>query len=166
MKTKITLVSILFLLGSLCLLAEKQLYNKGESAIHLKNGKLIVMPIVDISTRTMEVELKNQKTIHISKIWMLNFINRNWNYPTERSRLSKEKDSIFLKNGDVVYDNLVDFSSKRKVYEFKEHRPIHISKIKRIYFCCSALPDAYKKKVGVVPMRKRIKAVRGKKIIK
>ncbi len=165
MKTKVIIVSIIFLLGSISLLAEKQLYNKGESAIHLINGKLVVLPIVDISTRTMDLEFKNQTKINKDKIWMLNFINRGWNYPTERSRLAKEKDTIFLKNGDVVYGNVVDFSSRRRVFEFNKHKPIHISKVKRIYFCCVVLPDSYKKRVKAAPMKRKFDRVRKRKKI-
>ena len=157
MKNKITLVSILFLLGSMCLTAEKQIYNRGESAIHMVNGKMVVLKLVDWGNRKNDLRFKNGTKIFKTQIWMMNFINRDWNYPTERSRLSRETDTVFLKNGDVVHDIVVDFSSRRRVFEFVKHKAVHISKVKRVYFrVYSDIPEVYKKRLKIVPMRKKI----------
>lgn len=117
-----------------------------ESITCLKDGKKIINTIVDISRRTGHVQyLKNKTKIHRSKIWMINYVNKKWNFPSERLQLPQKLDTIFLRNGTKMVGHIVDYSSRRHVFELKNGRSVPDHRIRRIYFCCVKLPAAYKR---------------------
>lgn len=147
MKFKVLLLTLLTLLLFIQLSAEGRKFHKGESASFLKDGDIITGTIVDMSSRTGKFEYMNNPKIHRSRIWMINFISSEWDFPGERKQLSRNTDTIFLKNGDTLHVQIIDFSSRRYVFEFRNGGSTHVSKVKRIYLCCTRLPDAYKKKV-------------------
>lgn len=147
MKFKLFLPSLLALLLFIQHSAEGRKFHKGESASFLKDGKVITGTIVDMSSRTGKFEYMDNLKIHRSRIWMINFISSEWDFPGERDQLSRNTDTIFLKNGDTLHVQIVDFSSRRHVFEFRNGGSIYVSKVKRIYLCCTRLPNAYKKKV-------------------
>ncbi len=115
-----------------------------KSTTFLKDGNTLFEEITDMSSRNLRFEYSNGQKIHKNRIWMINLISKNWDFPNERSQLDKRFDTIFLKNNDVIYKRIVDFSSRRRVFEFKDRSSIHISKIKRIYICCTNFPSKYK----------------------
>lgn len=120
--------------------------DKGEryASVFLMNGRMIEMPLSYLNSR--KTGFTDGLQINTHDIWMINFVDDNWNFAAERRRLNRRLDSIFLKNGNVVNDAIVDFNEKSGSFRFKRSEPIHESQIRRIYFCCNPLPNAYKLK--------------------
>lgn len=116
-----------------------------HSYTFLKNGKYIKDTLMDMSRRTGKLEYHSQGKVHWSQAWMINFENDRWNFPNERSQLTGEADGIFLRNGQVMHAIIVDFSSRRRVFEFQQGGSVHESRVARIYFCCDILPGEYNK---------------------
>lgn len=117
-----------------------------QSVTFLKNGDTITDTIVDMSSQTGQVEFSRHAKIHRSRIWMINFMGSSWDFPAERQLLVSNRDTVFLRNGQRLNVNIVDFSSRRRMFEFKVGGRVHEAKVKRIYFCCTKLPAAYKGK--------------------
>ena len=136
---KSILIALTVVLMSLNLMA-------AQSVTFLQNGNVITDVIIDMSSRTGQLDYRNGTRVHRSQVWMINFVNGQWNFPNERSRLSRRADTIFLRNGQVLYVNIVDFSSRRMKFEFQDGSSVHQSQIRRIYFCCTQLPAAYMRK--------------------
>lgn len=132
--------------------------NARPSISFLQDGNSIASTIVDVSSRTGTVDYRNGQKIHRSRIWMINFENRNWNFPNERRQLSNNSDTIFLNNGHILKVKIVDFSSRRRVFEFRDGGKVHDGQIKRIYFCCTKLPAAYRKSSPSTPVADNGKA--------
>lgn len=116
-----------------------------QSVTFLNDGNAITDTIIDMSSRTGQVEYRNNLKIHRGSIWMINYESGAWDYPNERAQLSRSTDTIFLRNGQIMNVTITDFSSRRMVYEFRQGGSVHESNIKRIYFCCTELPGAYQK---------------------
>jgi sRNA-binding regulator protein Hfq len=116
-----------------------------KSVTFLLDGNAIDDTIVDMSSQSGQVEYRNNLKVHRGRIWMINFESGNWDYPNERAQLSRNTDTIFLRNGQVMNVTIIDFSSRRNVFEFQQGGSVHESNIKRIYFCCTELPGAYQK---------------------
>jgi len=83
---------------------------------------------------------------------MVNFISNEWDFPDERQELAPTMDTLFLRNGGIIRDMIDTYSTKMKVFRFDNHAPIHISDIKRIYFCCNRLPKYYEEKLKTEPV--------------
>ncbi len=122
-----------------------------QSVTFLKNGDTITDTIVDMSSQTGQVEFQRHAKIHRSRIWMINFMGSSWDFPDERQLLVSNRDTVFLRNGQRLNVNIVDFSSRRRMFEFRVGGGVHESKVKRIYFCCTKLPAAYKEKEEAQP---------------
>jgi hypothetical protein len=122
-----------------------------SSVTFLKNGDTITDTIVDVSSQTGQVEFRSHAKIHRSRIWMINFVNSNWDFPAERQLLVSDRDTVFLRNGQRLNVNIVDFSSRRRTFDFRVGGRVHEDKVKRIYFCCIKLPAAYKEKKEAAP---------------
>lgn len=137
MKKK-TSIFLIILLLSFSLSASK--LKPAQIKVFLTNGNEMITKLVDFSSRTKKFEFKNDKKVHFSKIWMINFVNTDWYFPKDIGKRVKNYDLIVLKNGSYIVDKIIDFSSRRRVFEFKDHKPIHFSKIKRIYFRNSKKP--------------------------
>ena len=117
-----------------------------QSVIFLHNGSSITDTIVDMSSNTGKVDFRRSPSLHKSRIWMINYENDQWDFPDERAQLARGTDTIFLRNGHTLNVTIVDFSSRRRMFEFKRGGSVHESKVKRIYFCCVDLPEAYRGK--------------------
>lgn len=115
-----------------------------QSVTFLKDGNKITDVIVDMSSQTGKIEYRSNHKVHRNQVWMINYVNANWDFPDERSQLSNNTDTVFLRDGTVIHDKIVDFSSRRWVWEFMRTRAVPESQIKRIYFCCTQIPGAYK----------------------
>ncbi len=117
--------------------------------VFLRNGIQFKSPIVDMSSSTKKIEFQNGRKIHITQIWLINFVGEGWHFPNEWSITSPSYDTIILKNGQIIKDIIVDFSSRTKKFEFLHStKPIHISKIRRIYFRGN-VPPYYKNKIKI-----------------
>jgi hypothetical protein len=114
-----------------------------QSVTFLKDGNKITDVIIDMSSRTGKIEYRNNHKAHRNQAWMINYVDANWDFPNERNQLSNKTDTVFLRDGTVIHDKIVDFSSRRLVWEFMKTRAVPESQVKRIYFCCTGLPAAY-----------------------
>ncbi len=112
----------------------KDALESGESAIFLKSGERVVGEIVDISSARLVLELKDGRNFALAKIWMINFINTEWNFPEERGKIKSDGHYLFLRNGDIVSGEIVDFSSEQRVFELKGGEKIGYGRVQRIYF--------------------------------
>ena len=122
-----------------------------QSVTFLLNGDTITDTIVDMSSQTGQVEFLRHGKIHRSSIWMINFMDSNWDFPDERAQLVSDRDTVFLRNGHRLNVNIVDFSSRRQMFEFRVGGGVHESKVMRIYFCCTKLPAAYRGQEEAAP---------------
>jgi hypothetical protein len=137
----------------------------GEAAIFLRDGGKVIGEIVDISSRRMVLELKDAPKIKLANIWMINFVNKNWYFPKERVKIRTAEHYLFRKNGDITSGKIIDFSSRRRVFEFESGEKIGIGSVKRIYFSKS-VPDPFKKPKKTKKPIKLKKPVKIKKVIK
>lgn len=138
MKKRMLMMLLVIAVGASSLMA-------AHSYTYLKNGTFIKDTLMDMSRRTGKLEYHSQGKVHWSQAWMINFQNDKWNFPNERSQLTGKADGIFLRNGQVMHAIIVDFSSRRRVFEFQQGGSVHESKVARIYFCCDILPGEYNK---------------------
>jgi hypothetical protein len=127
------------LLGVFVFLLVANLYgaqglNPGEAAIFLKTGEVKVGEIVDISSDTKYLELKDGAVVPLGTIWMINFVDKQKDFPAETSAITTAEDYVFLKAGGVARGNIVDFSSEGKFFEFQSGQKIPMDTIRRIYF--------------------------------
>jgi len=122
-----------------------------NSTTFLQDGRTFSGTLLDISSRTGMVEYFGNTKINRAQIWMINFADNNWDFEAERNQLSNQSDTIFLHNGQTMNVRIVDFSSRRKIFEFQGGGNIHISNVKRIYFCCVPLPEAYRQLLRKAP---------------
>ncbi len=136
MKKRILMIMVVFAVLATGLTA-------AHSYTFLKNGKYIKDTLMDMSRRTGKLEYHSQGRVHWSQVWMINFENNQWNFPNERNQLTGKADGIFLRNGQVMHAIIIDFSSRRRVFEFQQGGSVHESQVARIYFCCDILPGAY-----------------------
>ncbi len=115
----------------------------GQSVTFLKDGRSFTGTIIDISSNTGVVDYQGGTKFHRSEIWMINYEGGDWDFPDERDELAAGVDTVFLRNGQVQSGKIVDFSSRRFVYEFQGGGEVNESAVARIYFCCDVLPAAY-----------------------
>ena len=142
-KNKLIFVLIFVLIISIN--AKQTNINKiGQCSAFFKGGNMATGIINFLKTSQMKIGFINQGKFSLQKVWMLNFANTKWGFPNERKVLNQNFDTIFLKNGRTFYDKVKKYSFGFKVFRFANTKDIHISKIKRIYFCCTKLPKAYK----------------------
>jgi sRNA-binding regulator protein Hfq len=122
-----------------------------QSFTFLHDGNVVKGVIIDMSSRNGQVEYLDHMKVHRSRIWMINYIDGNYDFPGERNQLSNRTDTIFLRNGGVIHDNITDYSSRRQVWEFTRTQAVHESQITRIYFCCTPLPQAFNRAQATFP---------------
>ncbi|MCP5107388.1 MAG: hypothetical protein GY950_28635 [bacterium] len=138
-------ITIMILAMIACIALNSLNLDAAQSVTFLKDGKSITDTIVDMSSHTGQVDYRRSGKVHRKSIWMINFENGKWDFPRERTQLAANRDTIFLRNGHTLNVNIVDFSSRRQMFEFRKGGAVHESKVKRIYFCCTKLPAAYSK---------------------
>lgn len=115
-------------------LAFGQRLRAGEQAIFLKNGDTVIGAIVDINSERLVLELKDGTNIPLRDIWMVNFVNDQWNFPQERNLIETNEHYVFLKSGDVSSGRIVDFSGEPRNFEFATGEKYPIGAVRRIYF--------------------------------
>ncbi len=144
---RIILFSVL-VIGCFSLSAENQTYfETGKCSTFFLDGNVIADTVNFMSSRSNRLGFINSGMFDIYNIWMVNFIGNEWNFPEEREQLGQTTDTLFLRNGGIIRDKIVTYSTKMKVFRFDKSAEIHISEVKRIYFCCSKLPDFYAEKL-------------------
>ncbi|NIM90312.1 MAG: hypothetical protein GTO17_05110 [Candidatus Aminicenantes bacterium] len=164
MKKQI-LILVLFIFMLSAGWVQGQGLKSGEAAIFLQNGGKVSGEIVDISSRRMVLELKDGSKIKLSNIWMINCVNMQYYFPQERNQIQTPQHYFFLKNGNITSGKLIDFSSKRKVFELDTGEKIAYGTVKRLYFT-KKVPAKFGKPVKVKKPIKVKKPVKIKKEVK
>ncbi len=116
----------------------------GQSVTFFTNGRNYTGTIIDMSSNTGVIDYQGNAKSNRNEVWMINYESGDWDYPDERDQLANGTDTVFLRNGQILTGKLTDFSSRRFVWEFQNGGEVHESAVKRIYFCCVKLPQAFK----------------------
>jgi hypothetical protein len=106
----------------------------GEQAFFLKNGDTIIGAIVEISAEKSSFELKDGTSVPLRDLWMVNFVNEQWNFPGERDLLETNEHYVFLKSGDVTSGRVTAFAADKREVELESGDKFPISAVRRIYF--------------------------------
>jgi hypothetical protein len=106
----------------------------GTAAIFMQGGKMNTGEIVDISRTRLVLQLRDGPEFSLERVWMINFINTDWNFPEERERMEKDEDYIFFKNNDITSGRIIDFSSTRRVFQLDPSEEVPMGRVRRIYF--------------------------------
>jgi hypothetical protein len=114
----------------------------GMAAIFMQGGKMNTGVIGDISRTRLVLQLKDGREFSLDRVWMINFINTDWNFPEERARMEKDEDYIFFKNNAITSGRIIDFSSTRRVFQLDPSEEVPIGRVRRVYFS-RYLPPAY-----------------------
>jgi hypothetical protein len=112
----------------------------------MQGGKMNVGEIGDISRTRLVLQLKDGREFSLGRVWMINFINTDWNFPGERERMEKDEDYIFFKNNDITSGRIIDFSSTRRVFQLDTSEEVPIGRVRRIYLSRN-LPPAYESRL-------------------
>jgi len=144
MKKFITVSFIIFLFAYSGIARKSNFRTVGQCTAFFKDGNVVTDVINFLSTRHPKIGFVDYDKYNLKNVWMLNFMNKKWDFPNERKRIKSQTDTIFLKNGQLFYDKIVTYSTKFKVFRFKKSNDIHVSKIKRIYLCCNKFPKFYR----------------------
>jgi hypothetical protein len=119
----------------------------GRAALFLQGGKMVVGEVVDISRTRLVVQLRDGQEFPFHRVWMINFVNTDWNFPEERERLEKDEHYIFFRNDRMTSGQIIDFSSTRKVFELDTEEEVPIARVRRVYFT-NRLPAAYESRLA------------------
>jgi hypothetical protein len=106
----------------------------GEQAFFLKNGDTIIGAIVEISTEKSSFELKDGTSVPLRDLWMVNFVNEQWNFSGERDLLETNEHYVFLKSGDVTSGRVTAFAADKREFELESGDKFPIAAVRRIYF--------------------------------
>ena len=121
-----------------------------DPSIFLNDGTQFNSSIVDMSSRNREIEFGNQRKVAKTQVWMINFMDNNWNFPAERNQLASGMDTLFMNDGGLKPGTITDFTTRRGRGRFQlaNGEYVEVSGIKRIYFCCSPLPQYYRDQIN------------------
>ena len=141
-KPFIIMMTVLISYGLCSASIQKEELRAGEAAIFMQGGNMNIGEIGDISRTRLVLQIKDGPEYPLERIWMINFINTDWNFPEERASMEKDEPYIFLKNNDITSGRIIDFSSTRRVFELDTKEEVPIGRIRRIYFT-RHLPPVY-----------------------
>jgi hypothetical protein len=151
MRMRKIIFLVILVIGCVFLSAENQtFFETGKCATFFLDGNMVIDTVYFMSSRSSRLGFVNSGMFKIINIWMVNFISNEWDFPDEREELAPGLDTLFLRNGGIIRDRIDTYSTKMKVFRFDNHAPIHISDVKRIYFCCNRLPNYYAEKLKTV----------------
>lgn len=139
------LLIVMPVLISLCLCSpslQAEELKAGTAAIFMRDGQMNLGEIGDISRTRLVLQIKGGPEYPLERIWMINFINTDWNFPEERELMEKDEHYIFFKNNDITSGRIIDLSSTRRVFELDTKEEIPMGRIRRIYFT-RHLPPVY-----------------------
>jgi hypothetical protein len=106
----------------------------GESAIFFKSGDVVIDRIIDVSSTRLVLQTQNSGEFPLRDVWMINYVNDQWNFPNERNQIETNETYFFLKSGDIISGRIIDFSSRQIVFELEGGEKIQPGRIRRIYF--------------------------------
>jgi hypothetical protein len=87
---------------------------RGESAIFLKDGQMIIDHVISFSLDKPIVRTRNQE-FNLRDLWMINFDEERWDYPEERQSMDQGVQYLFLRDGNIIAGQIVSFRKKDDV---------------------------------------------------
>jgi len=131
---KKTAAIVLAALGLLCGIARGQKLRPGEQAIFLRNGDKTIGTIIEINAEKASLDLKDGTSIPLRDLWMINFTDELWNFPSERDLIETNEHYIFLKSGDVTSGRITAFAPDKREFELESGDKFPLVSVRRIYF--------------------------------
>ena len=126
--------------------------NRGDAAIYFRDGRVIYDHITGIVTANLIVQTPGNGEFPMSGVWLINYVEDQWDYPAERAQMNAGEHAIFLRNGNVVSGQIVNFLSEheagpRKAWGYKLRNGGQTTiytpaSIARIYYS-NAVPAAF-----------------------
>jgi hypothetical protein len=120
----------------------------GRAAVFMRDGGMIVGEVVDIASTPLALELRDGQKLPLHQIWMINFVNTEWNFLEERQRLEKDEHYLFFRNDRITSGRIIDLISPL-VFQFDTREEVPMTEIRRIYFT-NQLPPAYQSRLAEV----------------
>jgi hypothetical protein len=118
-----------------------------EPVTFLEDGTNLTEAINDMLGSPLKFQYVSGRKIPKYKVWMINFIDNNWNFPEERKQVTCQKDTIFLKNGNVLMENIVNYNNTKRVFDFEAGGSVRVGEVTRIYICGTKIPWVYEEKI-------------------
>jgi len=106
----------------------------GEQKLFLRNGEVIIGGIVDFSAPRMSLTMADGTEIALRDLWLINFVNEDWDFPQERNRSETGEPYIFLKSGDGASGRIVTLGGDPRSFEFETGERCALGQSRRIYF--------------------------------
>ena len=145
-KTWLWMVTMAF---GLCLSAASSPADKleaGKAALFLQGGKMVIGEIADLSSTRLVFTLRDGQEIALHRVWMINFVNTDWNFPEERKKLEKDQHYLIFRNERMISGKIIDYSGARG-FQFDTKEEVPIGQVRRIYFT-NQFPPAYKSRLA------------------
>jgi hypothetical protein len=133
----------------LCLSAESlpaEDLEPGKAALFLQGGQMVIGQIGDLSRTRLVFTLRDGREFALHRIWMINFVNTDWNFPGEREKMDEDQHYLFFKNGRMTSGKILDFSHNMG-FQFDTEEKVPLGQVRRIYFT-KALPPAYQERLA------------------
>lgn len=144
-KTWLWMVTMAF---GLCLSAASSPADKleaGKAALFLQGGKMVIGEIADLSSTRLVFTLRDGQEIALHRVWMINFVNTDWNFPEERKKLEKDQHYLIFRNERMISGKIIDYSGARG-FQFDTKEEVPIGQVRRIYFT-NELPPAFQSRL-------------------
>lgn len=118
----------------------------GKAAFFLQGGKMVVGELADLSRTRLVFTLRDGQEIALHRIWMINFVNTDWNFPAEREKMEKDQHYLVFRNDRMTSGKILDFSHNQG-FQFDTKEAVPLAQVRRIYFT-NELPSAYKEQLA------------------
>lgn len=146
---KNTWLWIVIMVFGLCLSATSLPAEKleaGKAALFLQGGKMVIGEIADLSRTRLVFTLRDGQEFALHRIWMINFVNTDWNFPAEIEKMEKDQHYLIFRNDRMTSGKIIDFSHNQG-FQFDTKEAVPLAQVRRIYFT-NQLPDAYKSRLA------------------
>jgi hypothetical protein len=125
---------------------------RGDAAIYFRDGRVIYDHITGIVTANLIVQTPANGEFPLRQVWLINYMEDQWDYPAEREQMDANEHTIFLRNGNVASGQIVNFLSENEAgrgrpwgYKLRKNGQTTIftpGGIARIYFS-NSVPSAF-----------------------
>ena len=106
----------------------------GEQVIYLKNGDKVIGRIADVVPIQLVLQLEDGTGIPFRDLWMINFVNEEWNFPSEQNIIETNEHYVFMKSGDISSGQISGMSKDRGAFLFESGENFPMAQCRRIYF--------------------------------
>jgi hypothetical protein len=87
---------------------------RGDAAIYFLDGRVIYDHVTGIVTSNLNVQTPGNGEFPLRDVWLINYVEDQWDYPAERNQMNAGEHAIFLRNGNVATGQIVNFLSERE----------------------------------------------------